>query len=148
MNGKRVMMLTLAAILPVIVGQAAGQEGIESLRGMTPIENPSPAPQNPLGKTDRTAVPRNFAQQPPLIPHPTKAYQINLKQNKCLSCHGAAEVEESGAPGVSQTHYLDRDGNTQAEVSGSRYFCTQCHVEQFVAEPLVENDFKPDDAQK
>ena len=105
-------------------------------------------PRNPLAKTDRTPVARNFPQQPPLIPHPTKAYQINLKQNKCLSCHAAEAVEKSGAPAVSETHYRDRDGNTLTDVSASRYFCTQCHVEQFVAEPLVGNDFRPAETRK
>jgi len=143
MNGRRVITLALALLLPVFAGQAAGQESPKSLRGMTPIEDPSPSPQSKPRKTDRSKTVRNYAQQPPLIPHPTFAYRIDQKQNKCLSCHDAANYEKSGAPQVSQTHYRDRDGNVLTHVSSLRYFCTQCHVEQFPVEPLVGNTFEP-----
>jgi len=143
MIGKRVMVTALAAMMPLCAIHGADQKGLESLRGAVAIENDSQMPQNLLEKTDRTPVARNFPQQPPLIPHPTKAYRINLKQNKCLSCHAADKVEESGAVPVGQSHYRDRDGNVLPEVSAGRYFCNQCHVEQFTVTPLVENDFRP-----
>jgi len=143
MNGRRAVVFALAAALGIGASQMAAQADLESLRGMTPIENPSPVTESGARKTDRTAVARNYAQQPPLIPHPTFAYRINREQNKCLSCHGVDKAEESGAPAPSKTHYLDREGNTLADVSSSRYFCNQCHVEQFTVEPLVENVFRP-----
>jgi len=143
MIGKRILVAALAATLPLCAIHAEDREGPESLRGPVAIENASQMPQNPLEKTDRTPVERNFPQQPPLIPHPTKAYRINLQQNKCLSCHAADKVEQSGAVPMGQSHYRDRDGKVLPEVSAGRYFCNQCHVEQFAVTPLVENDFKP-----
>ena len=148
MNGRRVITLTLALLLPMLAGQAAGQESLKSLRGMTPIEDPAPSPQNKPRKIDRSKTVRNYAQQPPLIPHPTFAYRIDRKQNKCLSCHSAANHEKSGAPQVGQTHYRDRDGKVLDHVSSLRYFCTQCHVGQFPVKPLVESTFKPAAAQQ
>ena len=43
---------------------------------------------------------------------------------------------------ISVTHFVDRDGQVLATVSPRRYFCTQCHVPQTDAKPLVENDFR------
>ena len=36
---------------------------------------------------------------------------------------------------------MDRDNNVLADVSPRRYFCTQCHVPQADAKPLVGNSF-------
>lgn len=143
MNGKRVMMLSLAIVMLAFGSQVLAQTEVESLRGVTPIKDSSPIPDTKPRKTDRNPVSRNFVQQPPLIPHPTKAYKINLEKNKCLDCHSLTNYEESEATRISQTHYKDRDGNDLADVSASRYFCSQCHVEQLDVTPLVENEFKP-----
>ena len=43
----------------------------------------------------------------------------------------------------SQTHFADRESNVMANVAARRYFCTQCHVPQVDAKPLVENTFEP-----
>jgi cytochrome c-type protein NapB len=42
---------------------------------------------------------------------------------------------------ISVTHYADREGQVLADVSPRRYFCTQCHVTQTDAQPMVENTF-------
>ncbi len=84
---------------------------------------------------------RNYPMQPPIIPHTTRSYEVNKNNNKCMSCHSRQRTEESQAPMVSVTHYMNRDGNFLAEVSPRRYFCNQCHVTQLDAKPLVENTF-------
>lgn len=142
MNGKLVMMLTLTVVMSASAYKAIAQEELESLRGTTPIEDLSAIPESSRWKDDRKPVSREFVQQPPVIPHTTKGYQINLKFNKCLSCHSWAKYEKSGATKISQTHFTDRDGIDLANVSPSRYFCNQCHVEQRDVEPLVVNEFK------
>ena len=89
---------------------------------------------------------RNYPMQPPTIPHKIEHYTVNLNANKCLACHSRRFTEDSQAPMVSVTHYMDRDGNFLAEVSPRRYFCNQCHVPQVDSSPLVGNDFKDVDA--
>lgn len=84
---------------------------------------------------------RNYPMQPPVIPHNTRGYEVNTRVNKCMSCHSRDRVEESQAPMVSVTHFMDRDGNFLAEISPRRYFCNQCHVTQSDVEPVVENTF-------
>lgn len=142
MNGKRVLMLTLAMALLVYGGMAVSQENIDSLRGMKAIDELSAVPESKRWEPDRSPVARNFIQQPPVIPHSTKGYQINLKFNKCLTCHSWANYEESGATKISQNHFKNREGVELANVSASRYFCTQCHVEQHEVKPLVDNEFR------
>lgn len=84
---------------------------------------------------------RNYPMQPPVIPHKIRNYEVNLNSNKCMSCHSRKRTEESQAPMVSVTHFMDRDGNFLAEISPRRYFCNQCHAPQRDVEPLVENTF-------
>ena len=85
--------------------------------------------------------PRNYPEQPPTIPHKIDGYQIDLNSNKCMSCHSRKAVEESQAPMISITHFMDRENQFLASVAPRRYFCTQCHVVQQDVRPLVGNDF-------
>ena len=92
---------------------------------------------------DRDPIPRDHVKQPPLIPHKIEGYAINLKYNKCMSCHSWTKYREAGATKVSQSHFENRDNNVMANVAARRYFCTQCHVPQSNAKPLVENTYQP-----
>ncbi len=143
MNGKLVMILALSISMMAYTSQVLSQENVESLRGITAIEETSATPESKRWKPDSKPIARDFIQQPPLIPHSTKGYQINLKFNKCLTCHSWANYEDSGATKISLTHFKDRDGVEHDNVSAGRYFCTQCHIEQRDVEPLVENEFEP-----
>lgn len=85
---------------------------------------------------------RAYRQQPPLIPHRIDGYQITTTNNACMNCHDWPGHIEAKAPKVSETHYVDRQGARLDKVSGTRYFCSQCHVPQDDAKPLVNNTFK------
>lgn len=86
---------------------------------------------------------RNYPEQPPVIPHSIRGYQVDLRYNQCLACHNRNVAPDVGAPMVSVTHYTDRTGQTRSAVSPGRYFCTQCHVPQTDAKPLVNSRFMP-----
>jgi len=116
---------------------------VKSLRGGTDINAASNAVEVKRNVNDNGPISRDYVQQPPLIPHKIKGYKINLKFNKCLTCHSWANYKRYGATKVSQTHFSGRDGEALSNVSPRRYFCTQCHVPQADAKPLVENSFKP-----
>ncbi|MGB7550906.1 MAG: nitrate reductase cytochrome c-type subunit [Chromatiaceae bacterium] len=136
--------LTLLALL--VAGQAglAGQvlAGVVSLRGDLPIPVTEPAPELYKYINDKENIPRNFEQQPPLVPHTNEKYAINLKENGCLECHMKGPEEEAKSVEMSESHFLDRNGNKLERPAGSRYFCNQCHVPQADAKPLVENSFQ------
>jgi cytochrome c-type protein NapB len=85
--------------------------------------------------------PRNYPEQPPVIPHSTEGYEVSVNANQCLSCHARTRVRESQAPMISITHFSDRDGQFLASISPRRYFCTQCHVPQHNVQIPVDNDF-------
>ena len=116
---------------------------VTSLRGVTDLNADSSAPEQKIYNKDGEPISRDYVQQPPLIPHKIENYQINLKSNKCLSCHSWKHYREAGATKISQTHFEDRESNVLANVSARRYFCTQCHVPQVNAQPLVDNTFQP-----
>jgi len=127
----------------MFIMQYAAAEHVVSLRGQMPVDDPDRAPEMKPWAKDGEPITRDYVQQPPLIPHQIEGYRINQKFNKCLTCHSWANYKEAGATKISQTHFEDRDANVLANVSARRYFCTQCHVPQVNAPPLVENTFEP-----
>lgn len=120
-----------------------GKNQVASLRKGTALNNENPNPavlQDEQNKDLRFK--RAYPMQPPPIPHKITAYQIDLNANKCMSCHARTRTEDSQAPMISVTHFMDREGNFLADVSARRYFCTQCHVPQVERDALIENTFK------
>jgi cytochrome c-type protein NapB len=115
-----------------IVPRLTGAANPMSLHAVPPLARPV---------TNDTRRVRNYPEQPPLIPHSIDGYQITLNANRCLSCHARQMVAGSGAPMISVTHFMDRSGQVLTDVSPRRYFCTQCHVQQTDARPLVRNTF-------
>lgn len=91
---------------------------------------------------DDQLVPRGFAHQPPVIPHAVEGYRVNLRRNRCLSCHSLAKYKKKKATKISITHFRDREGNKLPDVAPTRYFCTQCHVPQADMPAPVENRFE------
>ncbi len=92
-----------------------------------------------------TAMPRPtraWPEQPPMIPHSIRGYQIDKNYNQCLACHSRSTAEASGAPMVSITHFWDRDGQALAAVSPRRYFCVQCHLPQNDIAPVKTSGFQ------
>jgi len=115
---------------------------LQSLRGDTPIDKTTDADALKAPR-DGPRIPRDFAQQPPLIPHSAGDYEITTSFNTCLGCHAWSRAREIGATKVSITHFKDATGQEPANISPGRYFCTQCHVPQTDAKPLVNNTFRP-----
>lgn len=142
MMSRSCFVSTLVA-LTLLVGQslASAAEGAGDL-------SPEAKSQADMFKVERDQppIPRNYVQQPPLIPHTVKGYTISKNFNKCLDCHAWNRVQETGATKVGISHFKDRDGKELSNISPRRYFCTQCHVPQYNAKPLVNNSFKPVEA--
>ncbi|HET9716182.1 MAG TPA: nitrate reductase cytochrome c-type subunit [Pseudolabrys sp.] len=128
--------MILAAGSTVVMAQA-----FSVFRGATPLNQEGPPPAMTPEQNSSLREPRNYPEQPPVIPHSTQGYEISANANKCLSCHARTRVRESQAPMVSITHFTDRDGQYLASISPRRYFCTQCHVSQHNVRVPVENDF-------
>jgi cytochrome c-type protein NapB len=132
-------------LIAVFVAQA-DEAVIATLRGDTNVPENAPAPAFPKIDNSDVKRKRNYPMQAPTIPHKTDNYQVDQYSNKCMSCHSRRRTEESQAPMVSVTHFMDRDGNFLAEVSPRRYFCNQCHVPLYDIKIEVENTFEDVDA--
>ena len=144
------MRILLTALLLAVAGAGLAQVARENpsspglthgIRGPIPLTDEPVPPPFPKVVNDDQRKTRNYPMQPPLIPHQIDNYQVDLRFNKCMDCHGRARTQESGAPMVSVTHYQDRDGNMLGEISARRYFCTGCHVMQTDARVPVRNTF-------
>lgn len=145
---QKLLTLTLTAGLLLLGGAEVAQAAdpsapvkLQGLRGGTPITQDNAA----IGyKQERDHKPfdRDFVQQPPLIPHTIQGYQVTKNVNKCMECHAFQKAKESGATKVSVTHFKNREGQELDNISPRRYFCTQCHVSQTDANPLVDSTFQ------
>ena len=141
--GRAARALGLAAAAGAVIWAASafGQDQMATLRGAEIATEPG-APTMPKVEDKDLKRARNYPEQPPTIPHKIRGYQVDLNTNRCMTCHSRVAVEQSQAPMVSVTHFMDRDGQVRAVVSPRRYFCLQCHVPQTDARPLVGNTFK------
>ena len=139
------VILAAAAALPVLVTGAFAVDA-PRLVGPEPFNTEAPAPPIAPDVTDDRRKTRNYPEQPPVIPHNIRDYQIDKNFNRCMSCHSRKFTEQSQAPMISISHYQDRDGNMLGGLAPRRYFCTACHVPQTQANPLVENNFRDLDA--
>lgn len=142
---KKPVQLCIIALAPMLVLAGVGwAQSTLSLRGAG-IDEPVALDQ--IHRQIDRRMQRNYRQQPPLIPHGTDQYQIDLRTNQCLACHDWTKAGERNAPTLSMTHYLDRDGRELDRIAGTRYFCNQCHVPQADVPALVENLFVPSSGQ-
>ncbi len=92
--------------------------------------------------------PRPFAGAAPVVPHGIQGFlPITVKENACLACHGEAKVKKAGEPTpLPPTHYTDytrRPLVLGEKMSGARWVCTSCHVQQTDAKPIMGNRFAP-----
>ena len=147
MRGYDRSSVILAAALAVLTAATAtaiaagiSENDMATLRKAAITDNPDAPVMRPQGNTDLRQV-RNYPEQPPVIPHKIEGYQVDMNVNKCMTCHSRTAIEESQAPMVSITHFMDRDGQFLASVSPRRYFCNQCHVPQHEVRDPVENTF-------
>lgn len=132
-------------LLGLAMGVSAAEKDdivkLQGLRGGTPISQDN-ASQTFKQERDHAAADRDYVQQPPLIPHTIQGYQVTKNFNKCMDCHAFQKAKLTGATKVSVTHFKTRDGVELDNISPRRYFCTQCHVPQTDAKPLVDNTFQ------
>lgn len=148
----RIRYLAVLAMMPFLVpamlsAQGSGQGSVDSpFRPPVSFTDEPATPPIPPDVTDDRRVARNYPEQPPVIPHNVRDYQISLNTNRCLTCHSRQYTEAVQAPMISITHYVNREGQTLGSVSPRRYFCMQCHVPQTTADPIVANEFEDIDA--
>lgn len=130
-----------ALIVTTLAGTVAAQQSLTGLRGTAPLAENGEAPRLPATEETDIRRVRSYPEQPPTIPHRIDSYQLNKDANKCLACHARSRVSESGAPMISVTHFMDRDGQFLATISPRRYFCNQCHVAQADVPEYLGNTF-------
>ncbi|RRJ83867.1 nitrate reductase cytochrome c-type subunit [Aestuariirhabdus litorea] len=141
---KKIIPVILTSLMTLFLfapTSSADTGGLNSLRS-TQLESDAPADEFKRIPKDRETYERDYLHQPPLIPHQVRGYEVNLNSNKCLSCHSWSNYKQAGATKISMTHFETRDGQQLSDVSPRRYFCSQCHVPQADAKPLVGNEFK------
>lgn len=145
---KNQLKLSMAVLAACFTFSALAADGAKSMRGLdVAAPDPVAADKAYVGARPGTQKPiaRTFSTQPPVIPHAVENFdEINLETNQCMDCHSAATYEKKKAPKIGDSHFLTRDGTKLPEGSAARHNCTQCHVPQVDAPPLVDNAFQGD----
>ncbi|VAW03059.1 Nitrate reductase cytochrome c550-type subunit [hydrothermal vent metagenome] len=140
---KTVVLGMAVAIFMIPVQSVFSSDSQEtvSLRGNVAIDEKNKASTVP--KLDFSGMfERAYRQQPPMIPHKVMEYQVDLRVNQCITCHDWPKNVKYGAPKISETHYVDRDGLRLDHVSRTRWNCNLCHVPQANVKSLIKNNFK------
>lgn len=150
MKIRLLLMITLATLAGNGMAEPQAAAGM-GLSKTSVFDTPTPepfvysAPMPPKGDP----LPRaygGFEGAPPQIPHAVGSFlPITAKSNSCLACHDrpaqiGEPVSKGTSPPMPRSHYggFKGDGDKD-QLSGARYNCTQCHVPQSGATPLVAN---------
>jgi len=137
----RLALLVGAALIGLFAHAGPKLPLVDGMRGATPLDQEATPPVMQTTENKDVRRGRAYTQQPPTIPHHIDGYQVDKAFNKCLNCHARGKAEQMQAVPVSITHYVGRDGMALPSIAPARYFCTQCHVPQVDAKPLVGNTF-------
>lgn len=141
-----IIIVTIVGLSFTVLSQekvTVNKGALDTIRGAASLDETRNADPFKRVIKDKNPIARNYVHQPPVVPHQTRGYRVDLNSNKCLTCHGWKYAAETGATKISLTHFETRDGKVLSDVSPRRYFCSQCHVTQADVRPLVENTFKP-----
>ena len=98
----KILSLIIAASLAISINVIASQEvvtngGLDTVRGMTKINETKSAAALKRVIKDKNPIKRNYVHQPPVVPHQIRGYRVNKDSNKCLTCHGWKYARETGA---------------------------------------------------
>lgn len=144
----RFAILAATACWAISAPLAQAQDAPQPMRGAdVSAADQAPEAKKYLGGKPggQEKVARTYRDQPPVIPHAVENFdEITLEENQCLSCHSEDTYKKKKAPKIGDSHFRDREGKVLATTSPLRHNCTQCHVPQVDAPPLVGNDFKGD----
>ncbi len=139
---RKMLMLAAALMIGGLTWSVPGIADVMSLRGDKALDAKATAPDRRRQVTDDEGFKRDWKEQPPLIPHKIDKDQVTLDVNTCMRCHGPDTYKEENAPKVADSHFIAADGTKMETLNMRRYFCSQCHVPQLDAKPLVDNTFK------
>ena len=140
---KTVFKTTLAGLLlaMVVAAPVAVSAEVLSLRGAKTLDAGSDAFDRKKTLTASGGFERSWKEQPPTIPHNIDNDRVTLKENTCLNCHSEETYKKEKAPRIGDSHFVDATGKMLKTMNMRRHFCSQCHVPQADAKPLVDNTF-------
>jgi len=138
------ILLAISLSFVFVAGSFAGE--VKSLRKTVEVLNPSIVikatsfPDTEPGESK--LLPRAYDTAPPQISHTMADTKITLKKNTCLDCHSKKNAKKTDSPEMAESHFKDAMGKQLKTYYKGRYYCTQCHVAQTGAKPVVKNTFK------
>ena len=163
---SRILFLGLALALLVLLAQACTGGGSDEavtgeavtddelgLSKTSVFSTPDPIVAGSTAKEpgENETLGAYFSGSPPAIPHDiSDLVPIKIGENSCVECHDLrdqiGEELASGDPTpMPVSHYTDlrrKPDEVTTKVIGARFVCTQCHVPQSDAAPLVANTYR------
>ncbi|MDH3975379.1 MAG: nitrate reductase cytochrome c-type subunit [Deltaproteobacteria bacterium] len=149
---KKYIVLILAMALSLVFVAASlattGEEPISLRKTSVFSKENVPGPVKYLGDApgESKLIERGHGDAPPQISHLIDANMtIDLKRNGCTECHEKRKAKQKKSPPMPDSHYTDyskKKPRVMRKYNQGRYMCTQCHVLQSDAKPLVGSTFK------
>jgi cytochrome c-type protein NapB len=151
---KTIPFLTTLGLMIAVTGPAYSEAIDELNMGLSKtsvFDTPTPtaATYSDAKPGKNEWLPRAWEGAPPQIPHRTEMYlPVVVADNQCLDCHDKPKYIDKpknmdrtikNKSPMSRPHYTDK---TLETVAGAYFNCTQCHVPQSNAAPLVDSTFR------
>ena len=148
---KTIPFLATLGLMVAITACASDGGAIDELNmGLsktTPTPSASAYSDGKPGYND--PLPRAWEEAPPQVPHRIDEFlPVTAADNQCLDCHDVPKYIEkpknldrskkSKSP-MPEGHYASSEMD---DLDGARFNCTQCHVPQSNAAPLVESTYR------
>ena len=145
-------LATLGLMFTITACASNGGGAIDELNMGTSVFD-TPTPNTYTYSDDKPGyndpLPRAWEEAPPQIPHRIAEFlPVTAEDNQCLDCHDVPKymdkpknmdrTKKSKSP-MPEAHYASSDMD---ELDGARFNCTQCHVPQSNAMPLVESTYR------
>ena len=94
MKMKIKFKLLMSVLFITFISGAVVSEEIATLRDGVKLDQQQTPNAIPKEINSDIKQARNYPMQPPVIPHQTRNYEVNLNSNKCMSCHSRSRTEE------------------------------------------------------
>jgi len=146
------LTLALALIPAAFAAEQSTPAEKMGLSKTSVFDTPAQQVYQPSGTApgNNALLPRAYLNAPPQVPHDISDFlPITADNNMCIACHnqpglwGSKPAKGTPTP-IPKSHYTDQrnaPGVVTENLVGARYTCSQCHVMQMNAKPLVENSF-------
>ncbi|MCH7819020.1 MAG: nitrate reductase cytochrome c-type subunit [Candidatus Marinimicrobia bacterium] len=137
MNNSKIKLIAVLTVTSIMLTCSASSRVVFKGEGLVTGEpGMNSYPEEEPGET--ALIERAYEIAPPSVPHAISDFTIDRTTNDCLECHldGEEFDEDHIATKIPPSHFTNeyKQESVEESVTGIRYNCTQCHVQQAIVD--------------